>query len=170
MTAERGINIRRPDDWHVHLRDGEMLSAVLPYTANVFGRALVMPNLMPPVLTRDDAVAYRGRLDEVLLAKRLDGFEPLMTIKIRPDTTAAMVFEAKKAGVVAGKVYPAGVTTNSEDGWTDINDLMEPFEAMADCGMVLCLHGESPDVFCLDREEHFVSTYLDDIASEYPAL
>ena len=161
------LTIRRPDDFHVHLRDGEMLSAVLPYTANVFARALVMPNLMPPILDGDQARVYQ----EQIVARSIGtGFRPLMTIKILPTTTATTVLYAKRAGVVAGKVYPAGVTTNSEDGWTDIADLAEPFKAMEECGMVLCLHGESPDVFCLDREEHFVNTYLDDIAIEYPAL
>lgn len=175
MTAERGITIRQPDDWHLHLRDGELLKRVLPFTAKVFGRGLVMPNLTPPILSGSMARQYSDRIMEHIHGGDLremwkPGFCPLMTIKVRPDTTAEMIFAAKKAVVIAGKVYPAGVTTNSEDGWTDIGDLAEPFGAMEECGMVLCLHGETPGEPSLNRETHFAENYLIPIAEKYPRL
>jgi dihydroorotase len=161
------ITIRRPDDWHVHLRDGELLTAVAPATARHFGRALVMPNLTPPVKTGADAMAYKER---ILAATEGSGFEPLMTIKLLPETTAEWIQEAKQAGVIAGKLYPQGVTTNSEDGWSEIEVLDPAFAAMEAAGMVLCLHGEAPDAFCLDREERFVRDVLPAIAGKFPRL
>lgn len=151
------FTIREPDDFHVHLRDGPMLGAVAPYTARQFRRALVMPNLTPPVLTGADADAYRGRIQAQLGE---NNFKPLMAIKIVDSTTPKMVYEARKLGVIAGKLYPEGVTTNSEDGVRSFEGLYAVFRAMADCGMVLCLHGESPGVFVLDREEHFIEHCL----------
>jgi dihydroorotase len=161
------ITIRRPDDWHVHLRDGAMLEAVAADTARHFARALVMPNLTPPVRTGAEAMAYRERI----LAGTSDlDFTPLMTIKLLPETTAEWVAGAKEAGVVAGKLYPQGVTTNSEDGWSEIAALDEAFAAMEEAGLVLCLHGEAPDAFCLDRELRFVEDTLPSIAERFPKL
>lgn len=160
------LTIRRPDDWHVHLRDGDLLAAVAPDTARDFARALVMPNLTPPVVTGADAAAYRERI----LAATGDGFEPLMTIKVLPETTPEVVAGAKAAGVVAGKLYPQGVTTNSEDGWSEISALYPAFEAMQAHGLVLCLHGETPGVFSLDREAHFVTETLSQLARDFPEL
>jgi dihydroorotase len=161
------ITIRRPDDWHVHLRDGALLAAVAPDTARHFGRALVMPNLTPPVRTGEEARAYRER---VLTATAGADFTPLMTIKILPETTAECVQAAKATGVVAGKLYPQGVTTNSEDGWSEIEVLDGAFAAMEQAGLVLCLHGEAPDAFCLDREERFVEDVLPALAEKFPKL
>jgi dihydroorotase len=145
-----------------------MLTGVVGSTAKVYRRALVMPNLIPAVLTADDALAYRNR---ILKASPNEAFEPLMTIKLTPGkTNVEHIFEAKRAGIIAGKLYPQGVTTNSEDGWEDIEQLWSIFEAMADCGMVLCLHGELPGIFCLDREKMFVENVLPTISREYPAL
>lgn len=162
------LTLRRPDDFHLHLRDGEMLQAVVPPTAAVFGRALVMPNTEPPVLTGADAERYRKEIVSALP----DGaaFEPLMTIKIVPSTTPAMIRDAKAAGVVAGKLYPEGVTTNSSDGVRDVLALGDVFAAMSDEGLVLCLHGETPDTFCLDREDRFVAEVLPALARSFPDL
>lgn len=160
------ITIRRADDMHVHLRDGAMLRNVAKYTGERFARALVMPNLTPPVLTGDDASRYKG---EILNAVGDAPFEPLMTIKIVPATTPELVRVAKSVGVVAGKLYPEGVTTNSEDGVSDIQALYPVFAEMEAVNMVLSLHGEHPTAFCLDREAAFLST-LQDIARSFPKL
>lgn len=165
MTEE--ITIRRPDDWHVHLRDGALLGDVACDTARHFARALVMPNLTPPVRTGEEALAYRERI--LATTQGLD-FTPLMTIKLLPETSAEWVAGAKQAGVVAGKLYPQGVTTNSEDGWSEIEALDEAFAAMEEAGLVLCLHGEAPDAFCLDRELRFVEDTLPSIAERFPKL
>lgn len=165
MTEE--ITIRRPDDWHVHLRDGALLGAVASDTARHFARALVMPNLTPPVRTGEEALAYRERI--LAVTEGLD-FTPLMTIKVLPETTAEWVAGAKQAGVVAGKLYPQGVTTNSEDGWSEIEVLDDAFAAMEEAGLVLSLHGEAPDAFCLDRELRFVEDTLPSIAERFPKL
>ena len=163
------LKIRRPDDWHVHLRDGTMLQFVLPYTAKLFGRALVMPNLTPPVLTAEDMRVYRGWIQSH--CKRLDlEFEPMMTVKLVPESTPAMIREAKKAGAIAGKLYPQGVTTNSEDGWSDLRVMWPVFEAMEEVGMVLCLHGEEPAEFVMDRERAFAKKPLHQIARDFPKL
>lgn len=175
MTTE--ITIRQPDDFHVHLRDGELMKRVLPFTANVFGRALVMPNLTPPVLTFKDAQNYARRICEVQadgdLRKLWDQpFTPLMTIKLTGATTPEIVTKAKAKGVIAAKLYPAGVTTNSEDGVSDFkaDSLHEVFEAMADCGMVLCVHAETPGEPSLKRETHFVITWVLRWARQFPKL
>jgi dihydroorotase len=162
------VTLRRPDDFHLHLRDGELLQAVLPHSSATFGRGLVMPNTEPPVLTGDDAERYRKQIVEAVPEGHR--FEPLMTIKVVSGTTRQVVDEARAAGVVAGKLYPEGVTTNSADGVRDVMALGEVFQAMSDAGMVLCLHGETPDTFCLDREGRFVDEVLPYLAESFPDL
>jgi len=176
MTSKTKIRIRRPDDFHVHLRQGEMLSHVVGATATTFGRALVMPNTTPPIRTGADAMAYKARiLDAIRTVLGADwGFEPLMTIKLLPTTTADTVRDAHAAGVVAAKLYPAGVTTNSDDGIQvdmlgDISMDRRVFEAMQEADMVLCLHGEVPGLYCLDRETFFLGA-LRKLSADYPRL
>lgn len=163
------LRIWQPDDFHVHLRQGELLDHVLAPTALIYGRALVMPNLTPPILTGADALAYRHRIQDGATALGATTFEPLMTIKLVGTTTPRTITEAKNAGVIAGKVYPEGVTTNSEDGVKNMTSLWPAFAQMETEGMVLCLHGETPGVFCMDRESHFLDT-LDELANVFPKL
>ncbi len=165
------LSIRRPDDWHLHLRDGDALGAVVGPTARVFARALVMPNLKPPVRTVDDALAYRDRI--LAAAPEGSGFLPLMTLYLTDRTTPADIRAAAASPhVVAAKLYPAGATTNSDLGVTDIGALDPVLAAMADSGMVLCVHGEvthgQVDVF--DREAVFLRDVLDGIVARHPAL
>jgi len=167
--TQRSIRIRRPDDFHVHLRQGDVLRSVIGGTARVFARALVMPNLTPPVLTGKQALTYRSQIIEAALAANVRSFEPLMTIKLVGSTTPDVIGLAAAEGVTAGKLYPEGVTTNSEDGVRDIKGLYPVFEKMQDVGMVLCLHGEVPGVFCMDREMAFLGV-LEDIAHAFPRL
>jgi dihydroorotase len=141
-------------DWHVHVRGGQMLRNVVGFTSNYFHRALIMPNTVPPILTATDALNYRREILE--LATQNQQFEPMMTIQITPETTPKMVEQAKNVGVIAGKLYPEGVTTNSGNGVRDFAALSPVFEAMEAVGMVLCVHGEMPDKFCLDREAAFL--------------
>ncbi len=162
------LTIRRPDDWHLHLRDGAALRAVAPATAAVFARALVMPNLKPPVRTVAEAVAYRARILEVAPA-----LEPLMTLYLTDETRPADVLAAAAhPHVVAAKLYPAGATTNSDSGVTDIDALEPVLEAMAEAGLVLCVHGEvthrAVDVF--DREARFLEEVLAPIVARQPRL
>lgn len=160
------LSLRQPDDMHVHLRQGPMLSLVAPHTAEQCARAIIMPNLTPPVLKATDVVQYRNEI-----GKAVQGYDftPLMTFKIVPATTSEMVQELKKAGVTAGKLYPEGVTTNSEDGVRDIPALFPVFATMEKLGIVLCLHGEMPGVFCMDREGAFLPV-LDSLVKEFPKL
>lgn len=163
----QSITIRRPDDFHVHLRQGAMLRDVTIETARHFGRALVMPNTDPPVLNAGHVNAYR----EEILAAVPPGlsFEPLMTIKLTHATTPKIVRDARKAGAIAAKLYPEGVTTNSQEGVHDVRKLFPVLKAMEDCGMVLCVHGELPEAFCLQREREFLPK-LDDIRRACPDL
>jgi dihydroorotase len=160
------LNLRRPDDMHVHLRDGDFMRRMAPYTARVFGRALVMPNLTDPILTGTQAKNYRL---EILKATRGTGFDPLMSIQITEQTTPDMIFDAKLLGVTAGKVYPKGMTTNSENGVLDYRSLAPVFGAMQDANMMLLLHGELPGEFCLDREDAFLEV-ADWIVGDFPRL
>ena len=166
MTDE--LLLRRPDDLHLHLRDGDLLRAVVRHSSGPFARGLVMPNTVPPVLTATDAEAYRKEIRDAVPAGHR--FEPLMTIKVVPSTTAETVRQARAAGVVAAKLYPEGVTTNSADGVRDVAALAGAFAAMAEVGMVLCVHGEAPDAFCLDREAAFVDRTLPDLLAGFPDL
>ena len=165
------LTITRPDDWHLHLRDDSALAAVLPDTARRFGRAIVMPNLRPPVTTVAQAAAYRGR---ILAALPPDlKFEPLMTLYLTDNTQPAEIERARSSGFVhAVKLYPAGATTNSDAGVTDIQKVYPVLEAMAACNMVLCVHGEvthaGVDIF--DRERVFIDRTLAPLAARFPGL
>jgi len=165
------IIFTRPDDWHLHLRDGEHMRAVLPDTARRFGRAIVMPNLRPPVTTTAAALAYRARILEAL--PRGMRFEPLMTLYLTDRTPADEIAAARASGAVhAVKYYPAGATTNSDSGVTDLARCHAVFEAMSRHGMPLLVHGEvtDPAVDIFDRERVFVETVLAPLAARFPAL
>ena len=169
MTAR--ITLRRPDDWHLHLRDGAMLEGVLPETARHFGRAIVMPNLVPPVVTGDDARAYRDRI-MACLPSGMD-FPPLMTLYLTEATDPHDLARAHAEGVVtAVKLYPAGATTNSQSGVRDITRVRPVLEKMAEIGLPLCIHGEvtTPEVDIFDREKVFLDTVLDPLRRAIPAL
>ena len=170
-TPHSTLTLRRPDDWHVHLRDGPAMAAVVGATARVFGRAIVMPNLRPPVTTTPLALAYRDRILAALPANAR--FEPLLTIYLTDRTSAAEIAAAKASGFVhAAKYYPAGATTNSDSGVTAIERAYPAFEAMQEHGLVLSLHGEvtDPAVDVFDRERVFVERHLARIVREFPAL
>jgi dihydroorotase len=165
------ITIRRPDDWHLHLRDGAMLQGVLPETTRHFARAIVMPNLVPPVVTGEQATAYRDRI----LAALPEGaaFEPLMTLYLTEGTDPADVAAAAASGLVkAVKLYPAGATTNSQSGVRDLARVMPVLEKMAEIGLPLCTHGEvvDPQVDIFDREAVFIDTVLDPLRRALPDL
>lgn len=165
------LTIRRPDDWHLHLRDGAMLAGVLPETARHFARAIVMPNLVPPVVTGDDAAAYRDRI----MAALPEGmrFTPLMTLYLTEATDPADVAAAHDAGLIhAVKLYPAGATTNSASGVRDLTRVTAVLEKMAEIGLPLCIHGEvtDPHVDIFDREQVFLDTVLDPLRRRIPAL
>jgi dihydroorotase len=165
------LTIRRPDDWHLHLRDGAMLAAVAPQSARHFARALVMPNLVPPVVTTADAVAYRGRI-QAALPEGAD-FTPLMTLYLTEATDPADVIAAHAAGVVvAVKLYPAGATTNSASGVRDIRKVDPVLEAMAGAGIPLCVHGEvtDPEIDIFDREAVFIEQVLEPMRRRIPGL
>jgi dihydroorotase len=165
------ITLARPDDWHLHLRDGAGLAAVVGATARVFGRAIVMPNLKPPVTTVAQAAAYRARIVAALpVGSR---FEPLMTLYLTDNTPAAEIAAAKASGFVhAVKYYPAGATTNSDSGVTALERAYPALAAMERHGVVLSLHGEvtEPEVDLFDRERVFVDRLLGRIVRDFPAL
>ncbi len=164
------ITLTRPDDWHLHLRDGAILRQVVPASAERFGRAIVMPNLTPPVTTAEQALSYRERI----LEARPTGsdFTPLMTLYLTDNTSAEMVHEAARAGVTACKLYPAGATTNSDSGVTDIRKVEPALDAMAECGLPLLVHGEvtKAEIDIFDREKAFLDTVLDPIRNRLPEL
>lgn len=165
------LTLRRPDDWHLHLRDGAALAAVLPDTARQFGRAIVMPNLKPAVRTTQQALDYRERILGVL--PPASGFEPLMTLYLTDDTPPEEISRAKLSGRVHGvKLYPAGATTNSEDGVTRISRCFHVLERMADLGMPLLVHGEvtDPVVDVFDRELAFIEEVLGPLVARFPDL
>ena len=171
ISATTSITLARPDDWHLHLRDGQALAAVVADSARVFARAIVMPNLKPPVTTVAAAHAYRERI----LAKLPAGarFDPLMTLYLTDSTPADEIARAKASGFVhACKYYPAGATTHSEAGVTSMERAWPLFAAMQRHDVVLCLHGEvtDPDIDVFDREHVFVERHLARIAAEFPAL
>ncbi len=167
----QSLTLRRPDDWHLHLRDGDMLRAVVPESARHFARAIIMPNLVPPVVTGAQAAAYRDRI----LAALPDGadFEPLMTLYLTEETDPADVAAAHAAGLVkAVKLYPAGATTNSASGVSDFDKVRPVLEHMAEIGLPLCMHGEvtDPSVDIFDREAVFIDRVLDPIRRATPGL
>jgi dihydroorotase len=174
------LSLIRPDDWHLHLRDGERLDAVVADTAKRFGRAIVMPNLKPPVVTVADALAYRGRILAALEQARAAGelpsgaqFEPLMTLYLTPGTTPAEVELAARTPEVAGvKLYPAGATTNSEAGVASLDPLDPVFAAMAEHGLPLLIHGESTDAHddIFDREARFIEGPLTRLRERHRSL
>ena len=165
------ITLTRPDDWHLHLRDGDALKTVLPYTARQFARAIVMPNLKPPVRTVAEAEAYRDRILAALPAGQT--FEPLMTLYLTDNTRPEEILAAKASSFVkAVKYYPAGATTNSDSGVTDIRKCDRVFEAMQEADLPLLLHGEvthaAVDIF--DREKVFIETHLKPLRQRFPKL
>lgn len=165
------LTIRRPDDWHLHLRDGAMMAAVAPVSAAHVGRAIVMPNLVPPVVTGADAAAYRARILATLPAET--GFEPLMTLYLTETTDPEDVARAATEGVIAAvKLYPAGATTNSASGVREIERVIPVLERMAEIGVPLCVHGEvtDPEVDIFDREAVFLERVLDPVRRRVPGL
>ena len=165
------LTINQPDDWHLHLRDGALMHAVLPDTARQFARAIVMPNLHTPVTTTEQAQAYRARILAAVPAS--SNFQPLMTLYLTDNTSASEIKKAKDSGIVyAVKLYPAGATTNSEAGVTDIRKTYTALEAMQTCGMPLLVHGEvtSPDIDIFDREALFIERVLQPLLKDLPNL
>ena len=169
MTAR--ITLRKPDDWHLHVRDGEMLKAVLPYTARQFGRAILMPNLVPPIRTTQEAIGYRERV----LAALPQGsrFQPLMTCYLTDETDPDDVERGFRDGVFIGvKLYPANATTNSAAGVTDYRNIVRVLERMEKIGMPFLIHGEEvgPDIDIFDREAMFIERRLSKWLKEFPGL
>jgi dihydroorotase len=165
------LTIRRPDDWHLHLRDGALLQSVAGFTAERFGRAIVMPNLKPPITTTEQAAAYRQRIQAALPANTR--FEPLMTLYLTNTTRTEEIDRAQASGFVHGvKLYPAGATTHSDAGVTDIKQVYPVLARMEEIGMRFLVHGESPqahvDVF--DREVHFIDAVLEPLTRRFPKL
>ncbi|WP_048440405.1 dihydroorotase [Caenimonas sp. SL110] len=168
MTQE--ITITRPDDWHLHVRDGEPMKTVVPHSAAQFGRAIIMPNLRPPITTAAMATAYRERI-LAAVPERMS-FEPLMTLYLTDNLAPDEIVRAKEAGVVALKLYPAGATTNSDAGVTDMRKTYATVEAMQREGLILLVHGEvtSPEVDLFDREALFIDTQLIPLRRDFPEL
>jgi dihydroorotase len=169
MTKQ--LTITCPDDWHLHLRDGEALRAVVAHTARQFGRAIVMPNLRPPVTTTELAIAYRERIMQALPVGT--GFEPLMTLYLTDNTRAEEIEKAKASNIVHGvKLYPAGATTNSDSGVTSIDKCAEVLSAMQAVGLPLLVHAEvtDADVDVFDRERVFIDRHMKPLIANYPNL
>jgi len=170
MTSATTLTMTRPDDWHLHVRDGAALQTVVPHTATQFGRAIIMPNLRPPVTTAAQAVAYRERIRAAVPAGLK--FEPLMTLYLTDNLAADEIRRARDAGVVAVKLYPAGATTNSDAGVTDLRKTYKTLEAMQREGLLLLLHGEvtSPEIDLFDREAVFIDKQLIPLRHDFPEL
>ena len=172
MTAPltQSLTITRPDDWHLHVRDGAALNTVVPHTAAQFARAIIMPNLKPPVTTAEQALAYKARIQAAVPAGM--AFEPLMTLYLTDNLPADEIARAKDAGVVAAKLYPAGATTNSDAGVTDLRKTYKTLEAMQKAGLLLLVHGEvtSSDIDLFDRETVFIDTQLIPLRKDFPEL
>ncbi len=164
------LTLIQPDDWHLHFRDDEMLAETVPATARCFGRAIVMPNLTPPIVNREQALAYRQRISAAI--PKNNNFEPLMTLYLTNNTTAKDIQDAVSAEIPAAKLYPAGATTNSGSAVSAIEALHPVFEVMSNAGMLLLIHGEvtSPDVDIFDREKLFIDQYLIPIHTRFPDL
>jgi len=171
MTATLDtLTITRPDDWHLHVRDGAPLATVVPHTAAQFGRAIIMPNLRPPVTTAAQALDYKQRILAAVPAGV--AFEPLMTLYLTDNLAPGEIARARDAGVVAAKLYPAGATTNSDAGVTDLRKIHKTLEAMQQAGMLLLVHGEvtSPDIDLFDREAVFIEQQLIPLRRDFPGL
>jgi dihydroorotase len=170
MSSAPTLTLTRPDDWHLHVRDGSAMRAVVPHSARQFGRAIIMPNLKPPVTTAAQAIAYRDRIRAAV--PDASSFYPLMTLYLTDTLAPAEIDRAKDAGVVAVKLYPAGATTNSDAGVTDIRRTYKTLEAMQEHGLVLLVHGEvtDPDVDVFDREAVFIDSVLRPLRNDFPAL
>ncbi|ANQ84012.1 dihydroorotase [Azoarcus olearius] len=167
----QSITFTRPDDWHLHVRDGAALAAVVPHTSERFGRALIMPNLRPPVTTTAQALAYRDRIRAAVPAGL--AFEPLMSLYLTDNTAPDEIERARASGaVIAAKLYPAGATTNSDAGVTAIDKIYPVLERMEACGLVLCVHGEvtGGEVDVFDRERVFMEKTLSPLVRRFPAL
>ncbi len=166
----RTLTLTRPDDWHLHVRDGAVLADVVPHTAAQFGRAIIMPNLRPPVTTAAQALAYKARIQQAVPAGV--AFEPLMTLYLTDNTPPDEIARAKDAGVVALKLYPAGATTNSDAGVTDIRKTYKTLEAMQRAGLKLLVHGEVTDaeIDLFDREAVFIDRVMQPLRSDFPEL
>ena len=169
-TLTTSLTLTRPDDWHLHVRDGAALNTVVPHTAAQFGRAIIMPNLKPPVITAKQALAYKARIQAAVPAGV--SFEPLMTLYLTDNLPADEIARAKDAGVVAAKLYPAGATTNSDAGVTDLRKTYKTLEAMQKAGLLLLVHGEvtSSDIDLFDREAVFIDTQLIPLRKDFPEL
>ena len=170
MNAPQTLTITRPDDWHLHVRDGAALASVVPHTAAQFGRAIIMPNLKPPVTTTALALAYRQRIRQAVPAGTV--FEPLMTLYLTDNTPAGEIARAAEAGIVALKLYPAGATTNSDAGVTDIRKTYAALEAMQRAGLKLLVHGEVTDaeIDLFDREAVFIDRVMIPLRKDFPEL
>jgi dihydroorotase len=166
------IQLIQPDDWHLHIRDGEVMRDVLADTARQFARAIIMPNLKPPVTTVDLANAYRGRIEANLQSLGVTSFTPLMTLYLTDNTSADEVRKAKDAGIAGFKLYPAGATTNSDAGVSDIKRCYAALEAMQAVGMPLLVHGEvtSAHIDIFDREAVFIDQVLEPLRKDFPEL
>lgn len=177
-STPRQITLARPDDWHIHLRDAESLKTTVPHAAQSFNRAICMPNLVPPVKNTSDALAYRERILQALQQADIEerykqSFDPRMTLYLTDTTTVADIQEAAESGIVqAVKLYPAGATTNSVDGVTNLSARNDVFEAMQKHGLPLLIHGEVTDshVDIFDREKQFVDTTLNSLVTQFPEL
>jgi len=169
-TAPESLTITRPDDWHLHVRDGSALATVVPHTAAQFGRALIMPNLRPPVTTALQALEYKQRITKAV--PRGMAFEPLMSLYLTDNLAPQEIPRAKNAGIVALKLYPAGATTNSDAGVSDIRRIYPTLEAMQKAGLLLLLHGEVADnrVDLFDREAVFIERHLIPLRRDFPEL
>ncbi len=169
-TPLQTLTLTRPDDWHLHVRDGDALATVVPHTAAQFARAIIMPNLRPPVTTAAQALAYRTRILAAVPAGV--AFEPLMALYLTDKLPPDEIARAKDAGVVAVKLYPAGATTNSDAGVTDIRKTYPTLEALQRAGLPLLVHGEvtSPDIDLFDREAVFIDTQLIPLRRDFPEL
>ena len=166
------LQLIQPDDWHLHIRDGAVMKDVLGDTARQFARAIIMPNLKPPVTTVELAKAYRSRIDANLKSIGINEFEPLMTLYLTDNTSADEVRKAKAEGIVGFKLYPAGATTNSDAGVTDIRHCYKALEAMQEVGMLLLVHGEvtHAEIDIFDREAVFIDQILEPLRNDFPQL
>ncbi|GAB2456244.1 dihydroorotase [Comamonas humi] len=170
MTTIQTLSLLRPDDWHIHLRDGDVLDTVVPHAAAQFGRAIVMPNLRPPVTTTEQALAYKARILAAVPAGA--SFEPLMTLYLTDNLAPEEIARAKVAGIVACKLYPAGATTNSDAGVTNIRKIYPTLEAMQRHGLLLLVHGEvtGSDIDLFDREAVFIEQQMIPLRRDFPGL